>query len=296
EQYIYVGDVGNNSGDRKNLRIYKIEKQQLLGDTAFAEIIDLQWPDQESFEPQPNATNFDCEAFVVYNDSLHLFSKNWLDQRTRHYVLPTSPGEHTARLVETFNSQGLITAASVNEEGIVVLLGYTDVGTVFLWLLYDFDGTHFFSGNKRRVELGSGLVNGKTEAITFSTDLSGYVAAENFEQSIFRIPPKLFRFDLAPLFELPTAINSPHSEAALQWMAAPNPFDESLRIFHHDYKRSISANTRFYLHDSVGRCVMRGTSSSAEQTWSTQQLGAGFYLLQVVEESGKRYSIRLIKY
>lgn len=77
---LYIGDFGNNYGNRTDLRILKISKADLLSpsaDSVRADCINYSYPDQTRFAPGLNKNNFDCEAFIFYNDSLHLFSKNW---------------------------------------------------------------------------------------------------------------------------------------------------------------------------------------------------------------------------
>src|SRR3990172_248639 len=69
-QHIYIGDFGNNNGNRTDLRIYIIDKSNLqTGDTVTASgIIEFGFEDQTDFTSSPNNTSFDCEAFVVISD------------------------------------------------------------------------------------------------------------------------------------------------------------------------------------------------------------------------------------
>ncbi|MEM8907233.1 MAG: hypothetical protein AAGD05_05240, partial [Bacteroidota bacterium] len=177
EDYLYIGDFGNNNGDRMDLRIYRIDKSELGNAIVAAEVIEFAFSDQTDFSIQPNNHNFDCEAFFYYQDSLHLFSKNWVDNQTRHYSLPASPGSHTAILRESFDVQGLVTGADISEQGIISLIGYTGSGLNFMWLLFDYQAQQFFSGNKRRIDLGSGLTNSQTEGIVFEDQFTGYISS-----------------------------------------------------------------------------------------------------------------------
>ena len=63
-------------------------------DTVVAGFILFSYPDQVSFERKLNNNNFDCEAFFYYHDSLHLFSKNWSDFKTKQYVVPSDTGTY----------------------------------------------------------------------------------------------------------------------------------------------------------------------------------------------------------
>lgn len=154
--YLYIGDFGNNySGNRNDLSILKIEKTSFLQQQPIIETISFSYSNQTDFSPQkPNKTTFDCEAFVVRKDSIYLFTKQWQSSTTSLYVLPNKTGLQIAELQTSWNCKGLITGATYfDAEKKIVLCGYTKKGSPFLYLLYDFEGNHFFSGCKRRIDL-----------------------------------------------------------------------------------------------------------------------------------------------
>lgn len=199
---IYIGDFGNNQGNRKNLRILTIQKAELLNPATYtvkAGYIDFFYPDQVDFTPALNKNNFDCEAFFYHNDSLHLFSKNWSDLYTKHYTLPVMPGKYRAHLRERFNVDGLITDASVNTKGNIVLLGYKNIKgrryTCFAWLLSGYTEPGFFDGQRQRLKLGSALRLGQTEGIVLKDNNTGWITSEYIRAGWIKKPPKLFRFD-----------------------------------------------------------------------------------------------------
>jgi hypothetical protein len=204
EANVYIGDFGNNAGNRKNLCILKILKSDIIchsNDTVNAAYIYFSYPDQTYFETALNNNNFDCEAFFYHNDSLHLLSKNWLDLQTKHYILPVEPGNYKARLAESFNADGLITDASINSQGNIVLLGYKNKRgksyTCFVWLLSGYEGRYYFSGIKRRVELGSALHLGQTEGIVLRDDNTGWLSSESIQSRWIHRPAKLFMFNFS---------------------------------------------------------------------------------------------------
>lgn len=147
-KYFYIGDFGNNSnGNRTNLRIYKVAKSAVKSkNEATATVINFSYEDQTDFTPAGNNnTDFDCEAMIAYNDSLFLFSKNWITNKTRLYKLPTKPGTYKAVKMGELDVQGLITGAEiVPEKRVIVLTGYTSFIQPFVYLLYDFTGNNFF--------------------------------------------------------------------------------------------------------------------------------------------------------
>lgn len=75
--YIYIGDFGNNAnGNRKDLQIYKISKRSLQTNNQETESIQFSYARQTDFSPTgSNNTDFDCEAFIVTEDKIFLFTK-----------------------------------------------------------------------------------------------------------------------------------------------------------------------------------------------------------------------------
>ncbi|MBV4359342.1 T9SS type A sorting domain-containing protein [Pinibacter aurantiacus] len=201
DQYIYIGDFGNNaSGNRKNLRIYKIAKADVQSSTSVtAQAINFSYSDQTDFTATAsNQTNYDCEAFVAYNDSLFLFSKDWVDFHSRLYSLPKTPGTYTARLKADILVDGLITGATIlPSQKTIVLTGYSTVLVPFLYLLYDFSNNDFFAANKRKVQLNSAFT--QMEGIASISDTYFFVSNEFFQRSIITTPARLQSINLASL-------------------------------------------------------------------------------------------------
>lgn len=233
DEHIYIGDFGNNFGNRMDLRIYKIKKSNLVGGTPSPELIEFSFSDQTDFTTAQNAHNYDCEAFFYWQDSLHLFSKNWVDFKTRHYVLPTIPGTYIAELRDSFNTQGQVTAADISDDGTVLLLGYNiaSQGDPFMWLLFDYQGNNFFSGNKRRIALGNVLFTSQVEGLTFRDGTRGFISSENLSV----LPGKLMAFDIETYLDNPVPTESAdlgRSEISI----FPNPATDLLTVFFENMK------------------------------------------------------------
>jgi len=80
KEYLYIGDFGNNSGNRDDLGIYKLPLSEFpaMGDAEIAaEFIAFEYEDQPEEQVKRKENNYDCEAFLAAGDSLYLFSKNW---------------------------------------------------------------------------------------------------------------------------------------------------------------------------------------------------------------------------
>ena len=68
---IYIGDFGNNRNERENLAILKIKNEDLNSKNKIeVERISFHFDDQSKFPPKKNKRYFDCEAFLLFNDSL----------------------------------------------------------------------------------------------------------------------------------------------------------------------------------------------------------------------------------
>lgn len=190
--YVYIGDFGNNFGNRKNLLIYKVLIADILSQQEVeAEEIHFNYPDQNSFYNGYNH-NHDAESMVAYGDSLYLFSKNWQNMRSKLYSLPKSAGTYEAHLISEFDSRGTLTAATLSDNGhSLFLLGYNpgDGFDPFIWIVRDWQGNDFYSGTKERYNFAANL---QTEAIIMANDSTLYISAEN-EDGEF---PSLYSFTL----------------------------------------------------------------------------------------------------
>ena len=277
-QSVFIGDFGNNSGSREDLCIYEISKQDIQ-DSQVIEVSATRRPfkfeDQLDFNWASNAHNFDCEALISTEDSIYLFSKNWLNEETKLYKLPTAwTDTAVAILSDGFNVDGLITDATfdpISER--VMLLGYKNNGgnlyTSFIWILWDYQGSFFFSGNKRRIEIGSMFTLGQTEGIALYNGTNGYVSSEQIS-SVITIPPKLFKFDFSQYLE-PELLDIILVDS-LPTLVYPNPGHSYVTI--HGKKGTYS----IYEYPSM-RCVSSGKNESTRIDISG--LNVGTYLIEI---------------
>ncbi len=194
ENYVYVGDFGNNAGNRTNLKIYKFSKSLFPenGDISITpESIKFSYEDQEDFTEAFMNNDYDCEAMIAHGDNLYLFSKNWLNQKTRLYSLPKTAGTYQAQLISEFDANCLITGATINTEGTeIALIGYIkDSWIPVMWLLKDFNDAAFFSGEQLRFEFPS-ILSSQTEGIAFTEDDKLFISGERTnvsDQRVFRL-------------------------------------------------------------------------------------------------------------
>ena len=187
---VFVGDFGNNKGNRKNLRIYTFPLSAIPEEgNASVEVdtICFSFGDQSEFNHDKHEHDFDCEAMFATDSCLYLFSKGWATGTTRLYRLPKTPGTHVAEVVNGYDSQGLITGADYDREHhLLVVVGYVKaIWKPFMYLIFDFeeDGVHL---SHRRFEMPQ-WTGAQTEGICFFDDGRCFVSAETSPSMTTRV-------------------------------------------------------------------------------------------------------------
>lgn len=180
EGSLYLGDFGNNDNDRKDLAIYKIDKNDLTKtSTASTQKTAFYYPEQTDFPPKKKALFYDCEAFFEMNGYFYLFTKNRskdFDGTTFLYKVPNKAGNFAAEKIGEFKTCSdynhcCITAASISPDKMkMVLLTHSKV-----WLFEDFNADAFLSGNATELELNN---YSQKEAVCFSANDTLLIADE----------------------------------------------------------------------------------------------------------------------
>ena len=277
-QYIYVGDIGNNSGNRTDLHILRVEKSSLGTGSPVYDTIRFSYEDQVNFNPGGGQnTDFDCEAFVVTPDSIYLFTKQWISKGTTVYAIPNSPGTHVAQNVGTYYVAGLVTGATyLPEKRLLVLIGYTGLLSPFFHLCYDFRGHDFFSGNNRRITVS--LPFHQFEGIVTGDGLEYY--ASNEANATVLVPARFHKFDLSDLLEqyllsLGTG-ESYVPERARLW---PSPAGEFITV----ELGSGRYPAAFEIIDAAARVVRRGILETDYNLLNVSDLNTGSYTFRFPE-------------
>ncbi|MBE0666422.1 MAG: T9SS type A sorting domain-containing protein [Bacteroidales bacterium] len=281
EDFIYVGDFGNNSdGNRKDLRIWRISKSSILENAPVADAIDFSYSDQVTFTPAgSNNTDFDCEAMVVSSDSIYLFTKQWISKKSSLYSLPKTPGVHTAGLKAVLNVNGLITGATYLEsKRIIALTGYGSATDPFIIMLYDFKGYDFFSGNKRKFNVA--LPFHQVEAITTADGLRYYITNEYFSYPpVIEISQKMHILDLSQYLGnyLGQVSRSTVPVMNADYSVFPVPAGNSLTV--KSDERLLPARFRFT--NLSGQVVLNGRITRESLTIDISSLPSGLYIFTV---------------
>lgn len=142
---LYIGDFGNNRGNRKDLKIIKLSLDSLKNRVNFTniplkqridckslkgEIIAFSYTDQKEFNIR-RLHNFDCEAMVIRDTSILLFSKNWRSLTCDVYEVPKRFGSYNLSKSGSFNPRFLVTDAT-EAYGKIYFCGYGPSGKQYI--------------------------------------------------------------------------------------------------------------------------------------------------------------------
>jgi hypothetical protein len=178
EGNLYIGDFGNNANDRKNLRILKINKEDLNSKKKInVEKIKFSFPEQKKFPPKKKY--YDVEGFFAWKGNFYVFTKSRVKKkigRTFLYRIPMEKGKHKAQRISDFTTcpeeYCWITGADITKDGSkVVLLNHKSA-----WVFTDFKGDDFFSGEAQEFPFGH---ESQKESITFKDNMTIYIADED---------------------------------------------------------------------------------------------------------------------
>jgi len=227
---IYIGDIGNNiSGNRTDLKIYKIDKSDYLSsEIVNSQVISFSYSDQTDFTAKSaNTTEWDAEALVSFDETnLMLFTKNWVNGVTKAYLVPKTPGSYSLTpLATTLNSGGLISGGTYNSfTAKLFLVGYTNILQPFVWECKDFSGNDIFSGTNTKASIASTFSFEQAEAIAFVNERRYFITSESFNQIVSDYA-KLIAFSTNDI-ALSFGDSSPKNNIVLY----PNPVNDFLYI------------------------------------------------------------------
>jgi hypothetical protein len=277
DTHIFIADIGNNNGNRQDLKIYKILKSDFKNNTVVSsEIITYSYEDQTDFSSQPNSSNFDAEGIVVYGNDLLIFTKNWADFKTNVYKIPVLLGDYIAVKVSTADVEGLITGAVYSDDRFF-LTGY-DTALIPFLIYIDFNrmpGEDIFSSGFNKISLAGKLEQGsQVEAITnigFTGDY--YLSRENVSTAVsgtaFTLKQKLYQFrdGNSPLLSIPK------NELALVNIS-PNPVIDKINI-----KTNVSLQS-IEIYNATGKKVYVPILSNRKKI-DISLLPTGVYYLKI---------------
>ncbi|HKL03077.1 MAG TPA: T9SS type A sorting domain-containing protein [Cryomorphaceae bacterium] len=262
DTYIYIGDFGNNAGNRTDLRILRVAISDYIESSTnevTAETIFFSYNDQVDFSDATFTTNFDAEAMIVNDGVIFIFTKNWGNQQTNIYELPAEPGTHSAIFISNFNSQGLTTGADYNQvNDQLVLLGHSIFLQPFVIDISYFDFGEFDIFIKTNVSIPAGY-SGQAEGIAEINGVYYFTSEDSFTGApgLFRLPAT-FTTNLNPQLSL---------RAPLIY---PNPASSQLFIESENFERA-------EILDLSGKSLF----SSKSPEINVSNLSQGFYVVAI---------------
>jgi len=276
DNYIYIGDFGNNNGNRTNLKIYKVLKTDYLNsEQVSAELIEFSYADQNDFTSSPNNTNFDAEALISFGADLYIFTKNWIDRRTNIYKVPKNAGTYSVQKIDEFDAEGLITGGTFNPlTKKVILSGYAGINA-FATELRGFSNGKFSNGVIDKYSLGIPITSSfQTEAITYSDVSNYYISAEKNA------------LGSAALYTLASNTLGTENVGLIQNQIYPNPAKEMLTI------ESMVGLEKIEIYDYLGKKVFEDASSN--NNIDISELSKGVYILKLYT-GNRTTSVKFLK-
>ncbi len=190
------------------------------------------------------------------------------------------PGTYVLSPYTSFNVVGLITGADYSPKTKeLVLIGYqSSHSNSFLWFLDHFTSDSFFSGNKRRIEIGNGK-DWQTEGITWNSN--GRILLSNENSGL---PCSLYASDK----NFKTSGIAATANIKMM-MVYPNPANETLCI------KNLVSKSLYTIFNLMGEMVLQGKIDNLDENINVQDLSTGSYVLIVNTSSGESSTIRFEK-
>jgi hypothetical protein len=276
DEDIFVGDFGNNLGDRTSLKLYKIEINDFLDGSESTDAVELpfHYADQTNFDPAQFRTNFDAETLICYGDHLLIFSKNWGDGKTRIYPIDKDEtSEQELEPIATIDIGGLVTGGVYDaDKQVIMLVGYQ--GFIPFVVEMQVDGSlNFDTFSWERTILSTQGGSTQIEGISLAPGDRYFISGERTAIA----DPTLYEFTFGAVS------NTTSVENANSISVYPNPANNMVHVEGEDIKR-------VELHDISGKLVFVST----EKQLQLGTLTRGSYTLSTFDKGGQKSSRILV--
>lgn len=193
EEFIYIGDIGNNLGSRRDLKVLRISREAFLrSDAVEASVISYSYEDQSDFGGSQNS-DWDAEALLPGADSLYIFTKQWQSGNTVAYRIPKTPGHYQALRTAEYPAGGLVTGASpIPGQEAFLLLGYT--GQLQPYLLRISSKRPDAGGAEPIAKMQLDIPFGQAEGVAALPSGVIYLSTEAFSNRLVSLPAGIFRY------------------------------------------------------------------------------------------------------
>tara|TARA_R110002153_G_scaffold55361_3_gene153641 strand:+ start:6515 stop:7741 length:1227 start_codon:yes stop_codon:yes gene_type:complete len=308
ENYIYIGDFGNNVGIRTDLAVHRVLKDDYLNsDIVTATTINFSYEDQQNFENNGNS-DWDAEAFFVVDGSIIILTKQWKSLGSVAYEFPKLPGTYVASRVGAVENVGLITDASYDlETNRLVVIGYSSILSPFVGIIESLNLNSVFDGF---IQQSLGLNFIQAEGLTQTSSSSYFFSSEYYSRQTPTIesPSRLFSFQIPDVVteepEIPEEPENPEEpETPEEPENEENPSEPELPenddvedkvIIYRDntsnqYHYSIATEKTVFgqiIYDLSGRQIWENSGEIGKKGIITHPLESSIYYLALYLEDG----------
>lgn len=318
DEYIYIGDIGNNVGTRTDLAIHIIVKEDYLNSNIVtATTINFSYEDQQDFINNGNS-DWDAEAFFVIDDRIVILTKQWQSLGSVAYEMSKFPGTHVASRVGAAENIGLVTDATYDSESNrLVIIGYSSILSPFIGIVEHLDFNSIFDGYTQQ-SLGLNFV--QSEGLTQTNAKNYFFSSEYYSRQSPTIESssRLFSFQIPDteienpeepeepdnpeepeVPEEPSIPEAPETpeEPENPEQETPNPENteenDKLVIFKdnstNQYHYTLSTNKTVYgqiIFDVLGRQVWKNDGEIGKKGIISKNLETSIYYLALYLEDG----------
>ena len=292
EEFIYIGDFGNNIGTRVDLAIHRISKEEFKSsDTVEATTISFSYEDQKDFTNTGNS-DWDAEAFFIVNNQFVVLTKQWKSFGSVAYTLPITPGVHVANRVGAIEDVGLVTDVTYDvATNRLVLIGYSSILSPFIGIVDDLNLESPFAGYAPQ-NLGLNFV--QAEGITQINSTNYFFTSEYYSRQSPTIESTSRLFSFQILVDLPEIPKNPETPVEPENPEPDNPEENDKLVIFKDnstnqYHYSISTNKEIFgqiIYDVSGRQVWQNSGNIEKKGTISQHLESSIYYLTLYLEDG----------
>lgn len=187
----YVGDIGNNLGNRKDLKVYKIPLVNDSLQLKSVQEIPFYYPEQTDFTPKNISNDFDAESLTFVGDELNLFTKEWRSKKITRYKINHHLTENQpAEKLEDYQLGYVATDAHFYKEKLYIV-GYTKSLRVFLTIFERDPNGLFFTKKPKKIKLGGAMRVGQLESVV-ALEHGLLLASEAFNYKIGKVKQSLY--------------------------------------------------------------------------------------------------------
>lgn len=291
DTYLYIADIGNFNGDRQDLVIYRIALSALAGNGPVnAETISFAYADQQDFTTT-EGSDWDAEALAVLDDRLLVFTKQWQGKQVKAYSIPKLPGTYQAQLIDSYDSQGLVTGAAF-EPGteLLYLCGYTEFLSPFLIRVEGAVNGTIFGGSVTRTSLD--LSFEQVEAIAPAGGGTWFFSSEAFNNA----NPPIQRTQRLFAFETGTGTNpdpdpdpDPDPEPPVPSLIPDLVVYRDGNVLEYQLRETTEVKTRAIFNAAGQLLLIENGPADVADELNLPSLPSGIYYF-AVEQSGKLLS------